>query len=639
MREHNGFSTREKLRYRLDNLLGRGTAGMVGLLGLVVAIFIVIATVVFLVLRVSDSEGERITVLEGLWISLMRVMDPGAVGGDVGWKLRLISLVITIIGIFLVSILIGILVTGLDSRLAELQRGRGRIAVAGHTLILGWSSKVFTILSELAIANESNRGATVVILADEDKLTMDDLIATRLAGRELHGLTIVTRNGEPQEASDLAIVNPGLAKSIIVLGADSTAGDSGVVKTVLALVNQVGVSDQVPIVAEIHSGARARTLRSITHGRVVVVEPWQVVARTAAQASREGGLNVVFKDLFDFDGDEIYFAQTPQAQGLSFGEVLTGYPTSTVIGVRTAAGEVLMHPSLDRVIEAGDAVILIAADDSATSWSGPMPGGTPDPEWAADVEQPRGSERMLLFGWNPSARTIVAELDEYIGPDSSLTIVVDPLLVTPEEIDLPAEFTNLTVDVRFISEINDPIGTVLSDVDCDSIMILCYRGDAIDAKEAGGRTLMMYLETRDVLRRLGRTSNVTAELLDERDVDLVPAASDLEFVMSERLASLLMAQLSENIELDAVFSYLFSPEGSEIYFKDCRRYTRLGVEVTFADLVEAAKARGEIALGWRVTHADDPSTATSGVVLNPPKSTTVAFSDGDQVIVLAETDS
>ena len=612
---------------------------MVGLLGAFTVAFLIVVAVLLTIFRVEDNNEQKLGFIEGFWQAMLRTLDPGTMGADVKWPFRISSLIVTILGIFIVSTLIGILVSGLDGRLAALQRGRGRIAVADHTLILGWSSKVFTILSELSIANESKRNASVVILADQDKLVMDELIHARLPKASLGTMDVVTRSGQPFESTDLAIVNPDLAKSIIVVSDEASAGDAGVVKTVLALLNEVKVSSSTPVVAEIASPARAQALRSVTHGRVAVVEPGDVVARTTAQASREGGLNLVFQDLFDFDGDEVYFSAVPQAEGQRFGDLLNCFEKSAVIGIRTAAGEVLMHPPFETVVAPGDALIVIAADDSAVQWSGPIAAAAPVPAQLPGIDLPREPESTVVFGWNESGRAVVTELNNFVAPGSSLTLVVDPAIIPAEQIDPPMDLDNLTVDVRLVADAGDPVGTVLSDFDCDHVMVLCYRGDDISDAEAGSRALMTFLEARDIVSRLGRDTNVTAELLDERDVELVPAASAAEFVVSERLASLLMSQLSENIELEDVFAYLFDPEGSEIYLKSFERYASPGIECSFADIVEAAKLRNEIALGWQIDSLKRDRERSLGVFLNPAKSEKVTFAAGDQVIVLAEEDS
>ena len=87
----------------------------------------------------------------------MRTVDTGTVAGDTGWSFRLVGFAITLGGIFIVSALIGVLASGLEGRLNDLRRGRSWVVEADHTVILGWSPQVFTLVSELAFANRQRR--------------------------------------------------------------------------------------------------------------------------------------------------------------------------------------------------------------------------------------------------------------------------------------------------------------------------------------------------------------------------------------------------------------------------------------------------------------------------------------------------
>ena len=50
---------------------------------------------------------------------------------------------------------------------------------SGHTIILNWSPSIVDIIGELALANEGGKAARVVILADRDKVEMEDEIAAK----------------------------------------------------------------------------------------------------------------------------------------------------------------------------------------------------------------------------------------------------------------------------------------------------------------------------------------------------------------------------------------------------------------------------------------------------------------------------
>ncbi len=98
-------------------------------------------------------------------------MDAGTVAGDAGSPWYLWSMMgVTLGGIFIVSMFIGILSNGLQERVEDLRKGRSFVVEHNHTVILGWSSQIFSIISELVIANANQSRSCIVILADQDKV-------------------------------------------------------------------------------------------------------------------------------------------------------------------------------------------------------------------------------------------------------------------------------------------------------------------------------------------------------------------------------------------------------------------------------------------------------------------------------------
>ncbi|HEY8238028.1 MAG TPA: hypothetical protein VIF63_01220, partial [Candidatus Limnocylindrales bacterium] len=179
---------RDRLRYRIDEFFGRGTIALIlGLFAVSVLIIVIIATLV----TASGVGGDK-PFLQLVWMGLLRTLDPGTMGADEGSPEFLgAMLAVTLGGIFVISALIGIVNTGIQGRLAELRKGKSRVIESGHTVILGWNQQVFTILSELVVANANQRGRSVVILADRDKVEMDDEIRARIL--DTKGTKIVCR--------------------------------------------------------------------------------------------------------------------------------------------------------------------------------------------------------------------------------------------------------------------------------------------------------------------------------------------------------------------------------------------------------------------------------------------------------------
>jgi len=125
-------------------------------------------------------------------------------------------------------------------------------------------------------------------------------------------------------------------------------------------------------------------------------------------------------------------------------------------------------------------------------------------------------------------------------------------------------------------------------------------------------------------------------MLDLRNRELAEATQVDDFIVSEHLISLMMAQLSENAELFDVFADIFDPEGAAIYLKPVSDYVTPDTSVDFYTVAEAARRRGETPLGYRITSEASNAGRAYGVHTNPKKSEVVTFSPDDKVIVIAE---
>jgi hypothetical protein len=164
--------------------------------------------------------------------------------------------------------------------------------------------------------------------------------------------------------------------------------------------------------------------------------------------------------------------------------------------------------------------------------------------------------------------------------------------------------------------------------------VLAY--STLEPQEADAKTLVTLLHLRDMAQKDDTPFSIVSEMLDLRNRELAEATQVDDFIVSEHLISLMMSQLSENGNLFDVFTDIFDPEGAEIYLKPIADYVRTGEPVNFYTVTEAARRRGETALGYRVTAEADDAGKSYGVHTNPKKSRMVTFAPGDKVIVIAE---
>ena len=169
----------------------------------------------------------------------------------------------------------------------------------------------------------------------------------------------------------------------------------------------------------------------------------------------------------------------------------------------------------------------------------------------------------------------------------------------------------------------------------DHVIILAY-SDTLDIQQADARTLVTLLHMRDIAEKGALGYSIVTEMLDIRNRNLAEVAQADDFIVSDKLVSLMLAQVSENSHLNAVFSDLFSPQGSEIYLKPVENYLIPGYPASFYTVVEAARRQGEVAIGYRLRSRARSAAHNYGVVINPDKSEKVSYTAQDQIIVIAE---
>jgi voltage-gated potassium channel Kch len=624
-------SWRDRLRYRIDEFFARGTIALIlGLFGVSVLIITVIAVVVAVA-----GVGEGRPFLQLIWMGLLRTLDPGTMGADEGTPEFLgAMLVVTLGGIFVISALIGIINTGFQDRLAELRKGRSRVIESDHTVILGWNQQVFTILAELIAANANQRGRSVVVLADRGKLEMDDEIRARIP--DTRGTKIVCRSGSPVDLDEIDIAGVQRSRSVIVLAPEVDEPDIEVIKTILAITNDPNRRPEpYHVVAEIHEASNLEAARLVGRDEVELVVVGDVVSRIIAQTSRQAGLSIVYGELLDFDGDEIYFSRQPTLAGRSFGEAQLAFEDSTLIGVATDPGGVRLNPPAATVLGAADQLILIAADDDAIKLRDIAQVAAVDNEAiVVCVPTPIAREATLLLGWNHRVSQIARELDSYVAKGSNLTVVTDDPAATESMEDLRSSLTNQ--ELRFVAK-STTNRAVLDALDVASYhhVLVVSPIDRYDAQRADARTLVSLLHLRDIASIVGHPFSITSEMADVRNRSLAEVTRADDFIVSDRLISLLLTQVAENKMLNAVFADLFDADGSEVYLRPVADYVATGRPVTVATVVEAARRLDEVAIGYRIRAESGDATKAYGVHVNPRKSEQVTFGPADKIIVLA----
>ena len=204
MKKRNTLGAR--LRYEFDKSMAAGPIALIGWLAVLSLLIIIVAGAFLAITGITPEGGAPLSLHRGVlgiadahprrrapWAAMPAGVSGCHAGRHPRRHLRRLGL-------------IGVLSSGIDSKLDELRKGRSQVLENDHTIILNWSPSIFDIISELVVANTSRKRPRIVIMANKDKVEMEDEIATKVPA--LSNTRIICRSGDPTDLYDLAHRQP-----------------------------------------------------------------------------------------------------------------------------------------------------------------------------------------------------------------------------------------------------------------------------------------------------------------------------------------------------------------------------------------------------------------------------------------------
>jgi hypothetical protein len=402
--------------------------------------------------------------------------------------------------------------------------------------------------------------------------------------------------------------------------------DTVVLKSLLALSKATPGTD-LHVVAEIYDERTAAVARLVAGERAGLVLAAPLISRLLVQTGRQSGLSIVYTELLDFAGNEIYVRSEPKLAGSTFRDAVHKYGSSSLIGVLTLEGITMVPPPFDRIFEPGDRVIAISEDDDTLVLDGAAPKVEETSLVARRPTHAPEPDRTLVLGTGPRLANVLRELDSYCTAGSEVVVVGEVEAAVPP-------LANLRVTIRR-GDLTDR--GVLDELDVTSFDHVLALSETVGRTQemADARTMVTLLHLRDLERIADKRVPITSEILHIGNRDLASVAEADDFIVSNTLVSLMVSQVAENPHLVRVFEELFSSEGYEIYLKPASDYVKNGRH-TFGVVTEAALRRSEIAIGYRLARHANDQAAAFGVVINPTKKSVLELDGSDKIIVLAE---
>jgi hypothetical protein len=254
------------------------------------------------------------------------------------------------------------------------------------------------------------------------------------------------------------------------------------------------------------------------------------------------------------------------------------------------------------------------------------------PEFKGATAIARKPERLLVCGNSPKLGDMLREYDNYVLHGS------EAWLMPGREKELFTEFIKTEVGslknlkLKFVE--GDPThpDALRRVASPEFACVLVVADTSQPEEEADAHTVMSVLLLRDLFRVFGeKKPRIISEILDPRTKDLLEQDYGADFVVSSEMTSMLLAQVSERRDLNAVFADLFDSDGNEVYLKRAACYAVVGTSTPWMAVQKVARTRREVAIGF-MKRGQEP-------LINPPQLESQVYSDDDRIIVIAENDS
>ncbi len=236
-------------------------------------------------------------------------------------------------------------------------------------LILGWNHKAADLLKEFGRQIDELFEVAVLSLVPLEQREAE----IEQKGIDLRRVVVTHREGETTSLSNLREMDPGGYDNVVILGSDwvetQEESDARTIVVHLVLRNVLEESTHKPeILVDLLDSDNVALFED--YDTEVLITP-MIASHVLAQVALRRELNVVYEELFDAGGAEIFFRRVSDygiaGQNVSFGEILemSACRGEIALGIRLQNSGVVLNPARDEPYmlgESDDLIVLVRAD-------------------------------------------------------------------------------------------------------------------------------------------------------------------------------------------------------------------------------------------------------------------------------------
>ena len=607
----------KRFQYYLNDILARNPLWQIFFL-VVFSAAVVLAGMVLIKSHVSCDNGQN-----PFWWSLTRLMDQGTFVGDHrdDQHTQVVAVFITLCGVLIMSTLIGTVSSKISERLETLKRGRSPIVEKDHLIVCGNGDRLFEVARELIESRRDeprSKRSSLVLFSESSREAMEEILSQR-TGRK-NSREVICRTGEVTDIDSLRLAGFDKCRGFVIIGEEDTV----VLKTLIAVSSLCSGNEPVSV-CEIRNANMGEVAR-MAHPDVKWVPVREVVMRLLIQICRQPGLSAVYKEILSFSGNEFYFRESPEVVGQSFETASARLVQGVAVGI-DRGGKVFINPPGDTRLGSEDRLLLLARDAESISF-------TNSPQIIqvkAKAKESCGAlfEMLVFSGYSTRFSLMLKLLDRY-SPGGARIVVAGSLPVEEgRRVTEAIQCTNCTVEYVHMDRTDPEAVKAIEPEKYDSIMVVSGKKPGESDERADSECIVTLLILKQIRMTLGDSWNATvvAEIRNPRNRKLATAAEIDDFVISNEVCSMIMAQLVKQKKLGQVFEEIFDPSGCELQLRYAAQYYR----GTFRELEAQGRLRNEIVLGWLT------GTGSEAVVtLNPERDKVMPPDEDCRVITIAE---
>ena len=646
---------KDRLSYQFDKIIRKDI--YVQILGLTIVV-----SFVTLLGGAIIGWGDNIRNLpSNVWWSFLRIVDTGHLGEDKDLSHEIVAFFITLGGLFIFGALVTIMNNAFAQRLEKLKKGRIKVVEYEHTVILGWGSMVFAAIEEIIISfeeeNIERKKRKIVILSEKNRDDMYDAVfrycfsGVGASKKNIDMLgSVICRTGSIESYADLEMVNLSAADRVIILSDETNPNRSlEDARSIKALFNTIqnyqtnvrsknrkeGTKPPV-ICLSINNEITANVLEEFQkyhlsyqskfhldqenhslHLSISVSCFPDILGRMIAQIAMHRSLKDVYEDLLSYGGSEIYVHEVSEFQNsvqkeLTFNDLYFRVKTGIPIGI-ISNNEITLNPKDGKEshpLSNDDKVIMINEKDNDNSEKIVL-SGEGEIDIAGLIKKTgvlgQGPQKVLVVGEGGKVNSIVEHIGDFLPHGSCISCTSGNVsfVRNNRQIELTRleNMDNLAAQCKLIEDCG---------IDIDMLVIA---DDESNSEIHDAQVLVKIAAAKNAGRSRNKEILIVAEFLDPRNAELAKIVDVNIFVVSTKLASFYLVQVSNVPARKEIFDDLLGSGGDDLCIRPLDYYLEKGSipqTISFEQIMRLTRECGDLAIGYV-----ENKSGNDKVILNP----------------------